>query len=67
VSDRWLTFGVCQRGDADGLHPRDVNIEGRMFRRVSKHPVRYALVVAILAFVVITVVKTRQGEWFSFR
>lgn len=38
-----------------------------MFRHMSQHPVRYALIVALLAVVLITVVKTRQGEWFSFR
>jgi Flp pilus assembly pilin Flp len=38
-----------------------------MFRHVSRHRVRYALIAVLLAFVVITVVKTRQGDWFSFR
>jgi hypothetical protein len=38
-----------------------------MLRHVSRHPVRYALTVILLAFVVVTVVKTQRGEWFSFR
>jgi hypothetical protein len=38
-----------------------------MLRRLSKHPVRYALIVALLVFAVITFVKTQRGEWFSFR
>jgi hypothetical protein len=41
--------------------------EGKMLRHVSRHPVRYALTVILLAFVVVTVVKTQRGEWFSFR
>lgn len=28
---------------------------------------RYALILVLIAFVVITIVKTRQGAWFSFR
>jgi Flp pilus assembly pilin Flp len=29
--------------------------------------VKYVLIVVLIALVVITIVKTRQGEWFSFR
>jgi hypothetical protein len=28
---------------------------------------KYALILVLIAFVVITIVKTRQGAWFSFR
>jgi len=38
-----------------------------MLRHVARHPVRYALLVVLVAFVALTVVKTRQGVWFSFR
>jgi len=38
-----------------------------MLRHVLSHPVRYAVIVLLVAFAVVTVVKTRQGEWFSFR
>jgi hypothetical protein len=34
---------------------------------LSRHPVRYVLAIAFIAIVVIAIVKTRQGEWFSFR
>jgi hypothetical protein len=31
------------------------------------HPLRYVLAVAFIAIFVIAIVKTRQGEWLSFR
>ena len=42
-----------------GTHVR----EGQNGRSMMK----YVLVVVLIAFVVITIVKTRQGAWFSFR
>jgi hypothetical protein len=38
-----------------------------MRRLLSRHPVMFAaLALVVLAFAVITIVKTRQGDWFSF-
>jgi Flp pilus assembly pilin Flp len=38
-----------------------------MLPHLSRHPVRYALLLVLVAFAVVTIVKTRQGAWFSFR
>lgn len=38
-----------------------------MLRHLARHRVRYAVAIALAAFVAITVLKTRSGEWFSFR
>jgi hypothetical protein len=39
-----------------------------MRRLLSRHPAMCAAVaVVVLAFAVITIVKTREGAWFSFR
>lgn len=38
-----------------------------LLRHLSRHPVRYAALALLIAFVVITVVKTAAGDWFSFR
>lgn len=34
---------------------------------LSRHPVVAAVLAVVLVLVVITIVKTRQGDWFSFR
>ena len=38
-----------------------------MLRHLARHRVRYAVAILVLAFAAVTVLKTRGGEWFSFR
>jgi hypothetical protein len=56
---RTLSTAMDGLGSRVGTHVRE-DQNGRSM-------MKYVLIVVLIAFVVITVVKTRQGAWFSFR